>query len=260
MSVPVIVGIALVFSHLAAIPALAYFVYKCLPAETTVLATAVVVSTAYHICQVEWFCFGVVTVKDFQKADHFWVFFALVWFLFYAAGASLDVRASGTVGIMGVSLPVIVSEGNSWLAGAMVVGLGILGFFISLLIYASIRNGILIEWRAFAISLVLLGFGVALHLYAGDFSPENMIYPAAHSIWHILAFVSLYYIAMIPHTKTSFLRDAYWYSKPRQTKGRPRHHVTQRPRNADTHVVSLGGATRLDTSQFDNIYAIPQDL
>jgi len=215
---------ALVFSHLAAIPALIYLVWRGLIVETTVLATAVVVSTLYHLCQVGWVCFGL-DLHALQVSDHFMVFFALVWFLLYAAGSTERIRAAVTIAVMGISLPFIISNLDSWVGGAVVTGVAIVAFIATFIAYASVRKAIQVEWRAFAVSLFLILAGVVLHVYGGDYGPLNTIYPVAHSVWHVLAFLSLYYIVMIPFTSTSILTENAW-----QKKHQLKRRVRQLPR------------------------------
>lgn len=202
MSASTVTALALVFSHLAAIPALILLGYKKLVVDVVVLGTAVLISTLYHLCQVEWACFGL-DVHALQIADHFMVFFALVWFLLYAAGASERIRTAVTIAIMGVSLPIIISKLDTWIAGGIVIGLGVLAFVITFFAYAKSRGYYNIEWHMFFLALALIGGGVVLHIYAGDFGPDNTAYPVAHTVWHVLAFVSLYYIVWIPHVDAS---------------------------------------------------------
>ena len=131
------------------------------------------------------------------------VFFALVWFLLYAAGATERIRTAVTVAVMGVSLPIIISKLDTWIASGVVVGLGVLAFVITFFAYAFKRGYYRVEWTMFVLALALIGSGVVLHIYAGDFGPDNNTYPVAHTVWHVLAFVSLYYIVWIPHVDTS---------------------------------------------------------
>jgi len=203
------VAAALVLSHIAAVPALIFLVYKQLIAETAVLATAVWASTAFHMCQVEWFCFGM-TVESLQIGDHFMVFFALIWFLLYASGTTERVRVALSVAIMGVSLPIIISNMETYVAGVIVVGIAVAAFLVTLVIYSCIRGTIRIEWRSFAVALVLIGLGTALHVFGGDFGDAAGYYPTAHTVWHVLAFFAIYYTAMVPFVQTSTLRGDGW--------------------------------------------------
>lgn len=204
MSVSVTVGAALVLSHLAAIPALVYLGARKCVIETVILAITVLISTLYHFCQVGWACFAV-DLHAWQIGDHFMVFFALIWFLLYAAGSSERVRTAVSIAVMGVSLPVIISHIDTWFAGIAVTSLAVLAFAITFVVYARLRKKVRVEWRAFAVALALIVAGVSVHVFAGDFGPDNTVYPVAHTVWHVLAFVSLYYIAMIPFVRTSVL-------------------------------------------------------
>lgn len=202
MTVTFVAAAALVLSHLAALPALIFLGVKDQFVDAVVLGTAVAISTLYHLCQVGWVCFGL-DVHSLQIADHFMVFFALVWFLLYAAGATERIRTAVTVAVMGVSLPIIISKLDTWIASGVVVGLGVLAFVITFFAYAFKRGYYRVEWTMFVLALALIGSGVVLHIYAGDFGPDNNTYPVAHTVWHVLAFVSLYYIVWIPHVDTS---------------------------------------------------------
>jgi hypothetical protein len=204
MSVPVAVGAALVLSHLAALPALIYLGVRQRLNETVILSITVLTSVLYHMCQVEWACFGL-DLHALQISDHFMVFFSLIWFLLYAAGSSERVRTAVSIAVMGVSLPVIISHIDTWFAGIAVTSLAVLAFVVTFAAYARVRKGVRVEWRAFTLSIVLISVGVSIHVFAGDFGPDNTVYPIAHTVWHVLAFLSLYYIAMIPFVHTSVL-------------------------------------------------------
>ena len=212
MSASLAIGMALVLSHFAALPALVYLGWMGLVSELAVLSTCVAVSTAYHMCQVGWFCFGVDLIA-LQISDHFLVFFAFVWMLMYSSGAPERIRATVTIVIMGPTLPVIISHLDSWVAGAMAVGLGIAAFFIAFIAYAWIRGGVTVKWRAFGVALALILIGIRLHINSGDFSSSNVIYPMAHTVWHVLAFGALYFASKIqpayvlPSRKKNRLRE-----------------------------------------------------
>jgi hypothetical protein len=165
--------------------------------ETVLLATTVLISTLYHICQVEWACFGM-DLRALQISDHVMVFFALIWFLLYAAGSTERVRTAVSIALIGVLLPVIISHLDTWIAGIVVTSIAVVAFVCTFVWYASVRKAVYVEWRAFAVAIVLIMAGVSIHVFAGDFGPDNTLYPIAHTVWHVLAFVSLYYIAAIP--------------------------------------------------------------
>ena len=46
-----------------------------------------------------------------------------------------------------------------------------------------------------------------LHVVGGDFEPGvNKLYPILHSVWHLLALASLYFVLDIPYSRTSVLK------------------------------------------------------
>lgn len=206
MAVSLFLAVALVFSNVAILPAIFYAYWKQLYPETAVLTAVLAASTAFHVCQVGWFCFGV-GVEALQVTDHFMVYTALVWFSLYFAGAAERARTSITIGTMAVMLPVIVAFIGSWVSGAIIIAIVIVLTVATLVYVFSVHGaGPPVAWGAFVVALFLLGLGVVLHVFGGDYGDENWKYPLAHSIWHILSMLSLYYVVGIPYHDANALK------------------------------------------------------
>lgn len=209
MALSVWLAVALVLSNLAVVPAGVLAYWRGYVVELTILVLSFTISTAFHMCQVGWFCFGL-ELHGLQLGDHFMVYWALVWFSLYWVGAAERLRMALTIAAMGVSLPVIATFIGTWIPGAFVVGVTIVLALIVLAIALKLYGGPPVNWKAFAAALVLLGVGVFLHVMGGDFGSENWKYPIAHSLWHMFAYFALYFILAIPFKDLS--KGHAWYS------------------------------------------------
>jgi hypothetical protein len=176
-------------------------------------------SSAFHICQVGWFCFGL-QLHALQLTDHFMVYTALLWFSLYFAGTPERVRMSITLSTMAVTLPVIASFIGSWLSGAIVVAITLVVTSLMFIIVFVLRGGPRVAWPSLLVALLLLAIGVVLHVVGGDYGPDNWVYPAAHSVWHIMAMLSLFWIIDIPY-KDNDLSHA-WCSIGDHSRGNKR--------------------------------------
>lgn len=198
MAVSVGLAIFLVFSNVAILPAVIYAHILHLIAETALLVAVFAASTAFHMCQVEWFCFGV-ELRELQIVDHFMVYTALVWFSLYFCGVAERPRTGITVVLFPVLLVVIIHFLGSMMDGAIVVAITVAFAFAALTYAFFVYGGIPIEWSAFVVATSLLGMGVFLHIFGGDYGDDNIFYPIAHSVWHILSMLSLFWILGIPY-------------------------------------------------------------
>ena len=196
--VTVWLGIALVLSNLAIVPAIWLTYRKMLYVETTILLVVLAASTAFHVCQVGWFCFGV-EPHALQITDHFSVYTALIWFSLYWVEAPERTRTALTVATMIVSLPVIITFIGTLASGAFVIALAIVITLSALACVVSANGGLFINCGAFAAAVILLGVGVVLHVVGGDFGDENWKYPVAHSLWHVFAMLALFFVVAIPY-------------------------------------------------------------
>ncbi len=196
---------ALVFTHLAAVPAAVFLLKRHAWTTLTVLSVAVIISTAYHVCQVGWFCFGS-DVRAFQISDHFTVYFAVTWFLLWGSGAPERVVTSATFGIVGLVLPLIIGKPDSWVSGILIISAGVVAFLACYTIYTRIRGKSTVNWLPLLAAGILIASGVVFHVMAGDFSEDNTLYPIAHSIWHVFALLALYFAAMVRYWAPSAAR------------------------------------------------------
>jgi hypothetical protein len=168
---------------------------------------------AFHICQVGWFCFGL-QLHALQLTDHFMVYTALLWFSLYFAsegtfateGTAERLRMSITLSTMAVTLPVIASFIGTWMSGAIVVAITIVLTALMFSFVFILRGAPRFAWPSLFVALLLLAAGVVLHVFGGDYGPDNWVYPAAHSVWHIMAMLSLFWIIDIPYKDKAKLR------------------------------------------------------
>ena len=199
----------LVLSNVAIVPAILYAHIRHLIPEMALLTAVLAASTAFHMCQVEWFCFGV-ELRELQIVDHFMVYTALVWFSLYFAGVAERPRTGITIGVAPVMLVAIVHFIGTLMDGAIIVALVLVLTVLALTYAFYARGGPPVAWGALVVSMGLLAAGVFLHVFGGDFGPSNVKYPVAHSIWHILSMLALYYVIGIPYRDENGLRQAYF--------------------------------------------------
>jgi hypothetical protein len=225
MAISFFLSLCLVVSNLAIAPAIVYaFALRLIP-ETALLVSVFVASTAFHVCQVGWFCFGV-GVRDLQVADHFMVYTALVWFTLYFCGVAERPRTGITIGLFPLLIVVIGHFTGTMVDGAVVVALTVAIALVALTCAFHNYGGLPIEWGAFAVATSLLAAGVFLHVYGGDFGDDdNAYYPIAHSVWHVLSMLSLFYILGIPFRGSNALTGAIFTAptpaaQPRSRTGR----------------------------------------
>lgn len=233
-------AVLLVLSNVALLPAIFYAYFRRLFVETTLLVAVLVASTAFHFCQVGWFCFGV-DLHALQITDHFMVYTALVWFSLYFAGAAERTRMAITIGTMAVMLPVILTFIGSWLSGGIIISIVLVLTVIVLTYVVLMHGGPPVAWSAFVVAMVLLALGVFLHVFGGDFGPKNWKYPVAHSVWHVMAMLSLYYIIGIPFRYESALNGA---SRGRTRAGKK----TKKRKNRSSNITVEISMDDLDTT------------
>lgn len=215
---PTVLALALVLSHVALFPAILYAYWRRLFVETSLLIAVLVASVAFHVCQVGWFCFGL-DLHALQLTDHFMVYTALLWFSLYFVGAAERVRTAVTIAAMAIVLPVIATFIGSWMSGAIIVALVLVIATLVLLGVYFAHGGPPIAWASLLVAMVLLGAGVVLHVIGGDFGPDNWKYPVAHSLWHVLAMLALFYILDVPYKGESMAHT--WITVGDRTKVPP---------------------------------------
>jgi hypothetical protein len=220
MAIPVGLAAFLVLSNVAIFPAIFYAYVRQLFAETALLLAVLAASTAFHLCQVEWFCFGV-ALHALQVTDHFMVYTALVWFSLYFAGAAERTRTAITIATMAIMLPVILTFIGSWLSGGIIVAITLVLSVVVLTYAIHVYGGPPVAWGAFVVAMGLLAAGVFLHVFGGDFGPDNWKYPVAHSVWHVLSMLALYYVLGVPYRDDNALRNAHYTVGDHVRVGRP---------------------------------------
>jgi len=198
-------SLGLVLTNAAILPALVYTFVRHLYIESAILLAVFVASSAFHICQVGWFCFGV-TLSSLQLTDHFIVYTALVYFSLYLVQAPLEARAALTLGVQAFLLPVIAAYLTTTFANIFAVALVAAVALAALAFVLTLGGKVRFDPRSVMLAVMLLAGGVVLHVTGGDFGDDNHAYPAAHSVWHVLAMVSLYFVVDSPYGDTAFVR------------------------------------------------------
>lgn len=243
MAIPVGLAAFLVLSNVAIFPAIFYAYYvRQLVAETALLLAVMAVSTAFHLCQVEWFCFGV-DLHALQVTDHFMVYTALVWFSLYFAGAAERARTAITIATMAIMLPVILTFIGSWLSGGIIIAITLVLSVVVLTYAIHVNGGPPVAWGAFVVAMGLMAAGVFLHVFGGDFGPDNWKYPVAHSVWHVLSMLALYYVLGIPYRDDNALRHAYCTTGDHSTRIRGSVAKKRRTRPRVTRPVEISVTT-----------------
>ncbi len=246
-------GVALVLTNLALLPALWYAVRANLFVEFGLLSAVFMASTAFHICQASFFCFGV-SLFALQVTDHLLVFLAIVHFSLYVVNASLVARTAITFVATPIILPVVVTFLHDFVSGAIAITVAVVAAAIMFVIIITINGRIYLDWKSVVIVVILMAGGIALHLVGGDFSADNNLYPALHSAWHVAAMVALLFVLDIPFGRTSVLK--LWYHFLRgQNKPRTKRKAASAPRRplfgggADTVAIDVSPSRRHDKRQ-----------
>lgn len=238
---PTVGGVFLVLSNLALLPALWYAVRANLFVEFGLLAAVFMASTAFHICQSAFFCFGV-SLFSLQVSDHLLVFLAIIHFSLYVVNASLVARTAITFVATPIILPVVVTFLHDFVSGAIAISVAVVAAAIMFVIIITINGRIYLDWKSVIIAVVLMAGGIALHLVGGDFSEDNTKYFSLHSAWHVASMIALLFVLDIPFGRTSVLKLWYYFLRT-QTKSR-----TKRKNAAATRRPLFGGA---DTVSID---------
>jgi hypothetical protein len=157
--------------------------------ECCIMAVLGFTSTFYHLCQAQFFCID--SLHNHQIMDHFFVYSSLTWMLLFFLDTKIVPRVCVFIIAQSVLLPTIIRWIGSWaLAGAIIFGLIVIAVVI--LFYNDLPK--FDPWDlAFALVLLIIGF--ALHIIAGD--PGDSQYPPWHSLWHLCAGMSAYFVVTI---------------------------------------------------------------
>lgn len=181
-------GVSLIVSNIGLIPAIAVSILYGLYAEAAVFIVVCFTSTVYHICQAGFYC--VYSFKTMQTSDHFFVFGLLVWTALFFIGLRLQTRFVIFIFVQSLLLPAVMQYLESWwiggilLAFLLLVSLSMLSYFTKLIPKLDLLDVF--------ITIILIGGGFFFHIYAGE--PGDKRYWWAHSIWHVLGMLSVYFI------------------------------------------------------------------
>lgn len=201
-------AVFLVITNLALFPALYYSAVAGLFVELGLLLGVFVASTAFHICQVQWFCFGV-SLFSLQVTDHTLVYVTVIYLSLYFVNTPLVSRVGVTLFTLPIIQPVIITFLHEFVSGALAVAIAAVAAMVALIVILSVYGHVYFDWRSVLVAAILVAGGIVLHVVGGDFSPNNNAYGAAHSVWHVLAMVAIYFILDIPYSQTSVLK--FWH-------------------------------------------------
>jgi hypothetical protein len=199
--------------------------------ETSILVTLFLTSTLFHLCQVGAFCLDL-QANDWQRADHFVVYLALIWFAMYFVGIAEKTRVAVVFFLLPVLLLLVSKHLNEMLVTIIVVAV-VAALVILGIEFALFRNGVWdVQWGALFTTGIYLTAGVVLHLVGGDYVDGKGIYPLYHSLWHVLAMVALFFIL-------SSRDEVRVPAKPRKEKKRKKGERKKRRKKRSDRTVSL---------------------
>lgn len=179
-------GLALIVSNAPLIPSIIFSFFKRKYTLTCIYTVLYVASSLYHLCQADFYC--ITTFHNHQIIDHFFVYTAFTWTIFFLIRLNAELTISLITLIQFVLLLTIMKWIDSWILAGVTIGSILLITLILVFIYGIPKGGT----RDFIGALVLIIVGIVLHVLAGD--PGDRNYPFYHSMWHILAFVAIYYV------------------------------------------------------------------
>jgi hypothetical protein len=187
-------GIDLVVSNVAFLIAAAKAFESAYYMEMCILTVLCFTSTFYHLCQAEFFC--IVSLHNHQIMDHFFVYSSLTWMLLFFLDVKIIPRVCVFIIAQSILLPIIIKWIGSWaLAGTIIFALIVIASVT--LFYDGIPK--FDPWDL-AFALILLAIGFALHIIAGN--PGEPQYPPWHSLWHLAAALSVYFVITIRDGKS----------------------------------------------------------
>lgn len=214
-------GLFLVLSNLVVLPALVYAIILGQIPEAVILGVVGLVSFFYHLCQAGFFCIVTNTCvlgDDFlilQKADEFFVFLALIWFIAYwfrfnTRTVLLELTISFIfIAIAIVFIALVSGSSNFIFYEVALIVVALVASFIWMLIWRRKRMG----WEGLGIALGLIIIGLILFYVAGD--PGDPNYDLVHGIWHILLFVAAFFIL---DTRYNNLRRVFIHGESIKTR------------------------------------------
>jgi hypothetical protein len=188
-------GVFLILSNIGIVPAISLAITYDLIPEAAIYSVVCFISTVYHICQADFYC--VYSFRALQTSDHFFVFGLLIWTTLYFIGLDLTTKFTVFIIIQGLLLPAVIDFLESWwIGGVLLAFLLIFSLFVLSKFTKKIHKPSLVD---FMTATVLIGGGFFFHLYAGE--PGANRYWWAHSIWHLLGMLSLYFIIQMKSGK-----------------------------------------------------------
>lgn len=179
-------AIALVASNAPLLLAVAYcIVYGLLP-EAAVTTATFLASSAYHLCQTTDVC--VFSLYTHVISDHIFVFTLIVWMFLFLLRIRLDVHAALFVlGLLFV-VPVMIQYMNAWWVTPVVALVLIVAYVAT---WAVRGRWPAYDWLDMGIGVALMVAGCGFFFAAGP--PDGANYVWAHSIWHALVMLGLYF-------------------------------------------------------------------
>lgn len=179
-------AIALVASNAPLLLAVAYCVVYGLIPEAAVTTATFLASSMYHLCQTTDVC--VFSLYTHVISDHIFVFTLVVWMFLFLLRMRLDVHAALFVLGLLFIVPVMIQYMNAWWV-TPVVALVLLVAYVAT--WALRGRWPAYDWLDMAIGVTLMAAGCGFFFAAGP--PDGANYVWAHSIWHALVMLGLYF-------------------------------------------------------------------
>jgi hypothetical protein len=184
-----IAGLTLVISNFSISMAVAKAVRSRYYMEACILAILFFASTAYHMCQAQFFC--IVDVENHQIMDHFFVYSTLVWMALFLIDTQIIPKVCVFVIAQSILLPTVIKWVHSW----AVPGTLIVIMLLIMIIIVSYKKSVKFDTLDLVAALVLVLAGSFFFVWAGE--PGEPRYPYAHSLWHDFSMTSLYFVIEI---------------------------------------------------------------
>jgi hypothetical protein len=187
-------GLALIVSNIALFPVIALASYKKVYTLACFFSCLFCASSIYHVCQANFYCFT--TFHNHQVIDHFFVYSTFIWTLFYFLKMSLELSICILIVFQLILILCIMKWIESWALAGIIMGTLLILTIVILLIYGPPK----FDKIDLICALILIGIGFFLHVWAGD--PGDSRYPFSHSLWHVLAMLSGYFVIEIRDGKS----------------------------------------------------------
>jgi hypothetical protein len=200
-------GVALVISNVGLVPGISISLYYGLFPEAAIYSVVCFISTMYHLCQANFYCFY--SFRTLQTSDHFFVFGLLVWTVLYFINLDISTRSIVFIVIQSLLLPAVIQYLESWWIGGILLAFMLIFTLVTLSMFTKrIPN---LDLFDIIVILLLIGGGFFFHIYGGE--PGSTKYWWAHSIWHFLGMLAVYFVIEMKDGKGTLNRILLYYRR-----------------------------------------------